>query len=38
VSDRLATPRTSTAEVMQAVLERTKAVIDPIVSAASACS
>ena len=38
INDRLATPRTSTAEVMQAVLERTRAVTDPIVSAASACS
>jgi mitochondrial fission protein ELM1 len=38
VSDRLAIPRTSTADVMHAVLERTKTVIDPIVSAASACS
>jgi uncharacterized protein len=38
INERLATPRTSTAEVMQAVLERTKAVIDPIVNAASACS
>jgi mitochondrial fission protein ELM1 len=38
INDGLATPRTSTAEVMQAVLERTRAVTDPIVSAASACS
>lgn len=37
VRDRLATPRTSTADVMQAILERARAVIDPIVNAASAC-
>jgi mitochondrial fission protein ELM1 len=37
VSDELATPRTSTTDVMRSVLERTRAVTDPIVSAASAC-
>ena len=38
VSDELAVPRTSTMEVMRSALERTRAVTDPIVSAASACS
>ena len=38
VNDRLATPQTSAAVVINAVLERTSAVIESIVSAASACS
>lgn len=38
LSDRLAVPQTSTTDVMRAVLDRANAVIEPIVSVASACS